>query len=193
VRDLGVDDEEPLEWFWPPTAPVGYDGAPKPTDETIQRQHSPWTAPTRLTKTDHTWRLAYGEAIAQKPDPPQEYAESSHLLDDLRRIEWWPMTVQEAGKIQAERLMHTTRAAAYDLHSQGFTISTEPYETRMRELHDRMRSNKTAHLGDREARKWAGDLGARLSLIDAEAWASAVRTARAGGEGWSVSGPESRQ
>lgn len=23
VRDLGVDDEEPLEWFWPPTAPIG--------------------------------------------------------------------------------------------------------------------------------------------------------------------------
>ena len=35
-----------------------------------------------------------------------------------------------------------------------------------------------------------GDLASRSLLNDAEAWASAVRTARAGGEGWEVNGPD---
>lgn len=160
VADLGVGDEEPLEWFWPPTAPVGYGGLPEWSDEAIQHRphlygprHSPWTVPTRLTKTADRWRLEYGEAIAQEPDQAQEYAEDAALLDDLERIEWWPMRVEEAKRIQAERVMHTTHADAYDQHSLGFTLRTEPYDSRMNELRDRIWSEKPVRMGDPEAWK----------------------------------------
>ena len=35
-----------------------------------------------------------------------------------------------------------------------------------------------------------GDLHAQNMLVDAEAWASAVRTARAGGDGWDANPPK---
>lgn len=196
VADLNVDDEEPLEWFWPPTAPVGYGGLPEYVDDVMRRRpgmfisrKTPWVAPTRLTKVGDRWRLDYGQAIAQKPDKPRYYSAETELIADLEQIEWWPMRVEEAREIRAYRLLETTTAAAHDQHHQA-TFPTAPYA--------RWQDDLQAHLlyeqsGDRaeqpDTPRTDGNLEARLRLIDADIWASAVRTARAGGEGWGANGP----
>ncbi|MGJ9426404.1 hypothetical protein ACHABX_11255 [Nesterenkonia halotolerans] len=59
VTDLDVDDEEDLEWFWPPTAPLNYRGHPEwvPPSVRVRPQmagrprSTPWTVPTRITGT----------------------------------------------------------------------------------------------------------------------------------------------
>ncbi len=193
--------DEPIEWFWPPTAPVGYGGLPEWSDLAMQKRpqmyghrHTPWTKPTRITRTDRGWLLQYGEAMAQAPDEAVEYSDDAELLADLRRIEWWPMSIDEAEQLQAERLLHTTCADAHNLHSRAFFMLTEPYCTRRNEILEHLFSNTKVTVGDvmegkNDAWKWTGDLQARLRLIDAEMYASAVRSARAGGEGWDTSGP----
>lgn len=202
VADLGVPDDEALEWFWPPTAPVGYRGLPEPDDEVRQRRpqmhgprETPWNMPTRIKKVASGWYVEYGEAIAQAADDPTLHDDDASLLTDLERIECWPMSVDEARRIRIDRLYAVTVAIAGDDHYQGFDI-TEPYASRSNAIrphlmHDRGRAVGLPDVDPPSTPRARGDLSAQMHLIDAEAWASAVRTARAGGEGWSPSGRES--
>lgn len=196
VTDLDVADDEPLEFFWPPTAPVGYGGLAEWTaPEVLKRpqmfgpRQTPWMAPTRITRCPEGWRVRYGEAISQEPDPSTVHPTDKALLGDLPRIEWWPMSVEEAKELQEQRVLHTTWADAYDQHSLGYLIRTEPYEGRLLELRERVYTDTPVIVTD-DAWKWAGDLKARTRIIDGEAWASAVRSARAGGHDWDTSGPK---
>lgn len=200
---LDVADDQPIEWFWPPTAPVGYGGLPEWSDAAMQKRpnmyghrHTPWIKPTRITQTDSGWLLEYGEALAQTPDESIAYTDDAELLADLNRIEWWPMSIDDAEQLQAKRLLHTTRADAHNLHRMAFMMITEPYCTRRNETLERLYSDTKVTVGDvmngkNDAWKWTGDLRARLRLIDAEMYASAVRSARAGGKDWDTSGPTS--
>ena len=84
VADLTVREGESLEWFWPPTAPVGYGGLPEWGDEIMQRRpqmfgprQTPWTRPTRITGTGAVWTLEYGEATAQKPAARTRYLDAA--------------------------------------------------------------------------------------------------------------------
>lgn len=197
VADLNVADDAPLEFFWPPTAPLWYGGLPERSNLAARKRSemsaprpTPWVRPTRIARVGSVWRIDYGEAIAQAPDTRIEHTEDKSLLDDLPRIEWWPMPVDEARRTQHERVLHTTYADAYNQHSLGYFIRTEPYESRLQEVYDRIRSKTPIMMDDPDPFKWAGDLHARARIIDGEMWASAVRTAHAGGEGWGTSGPE---
>ncbi|MFV4913991.1 hypothetical protein PFZ49_10670 [Microbacterium lacticum] len=195
VANLDIDDDEPLEFFWPPTAPIGYGRESdnpfsppgRPPEMTAPRE-TPWILPTRIARIPSGWRVEYGEAIAQQPDDPVEYADDKALLDDLPRIEWWPMSVKEARELEHQRVLHTTYADAYDDHSLGYRIQTEPYAGRRHEIFERLRGRIQVTMADPDAWRWSGDLHARLRIIDGQMWASAVRTARAGGDGWSISG-----
>lgn len=192
VAALDVADDEPLEFFWPPTAPVHYGGLPEWRDRPAEHRpdlhpprRTPWTAPTRITRTDTGWLLVYGQAIAQDPDEPVEYTSDEVLMADLERIEWWPMSVDEAHQIQRERLYVVTAAAANDDHYQGFTI-TEPYGSRITELMEHVRFDAVQQNGlgaadEPSTSRPRGNLDARMKLIDAAAWASAVRTSRVAG------------
>lgn len=181
VADLNVDDEEDLEWFWPPTAPVNYCGHQEwvPPEVRVRPQmgvprETPWIVPTRVTGAGSSWRVDYGEALAQKPALSAQYLDEASLLADLERIEWWPMTVRETKQLQAERVMSVTTAWAWDNYYLSGVV-TEPYGSRM---------DKISALRELPPEKRPlGRLDARYLLVDAEAWASAVRTARAGGSG----------
>ncbi|MFT4258134.1 hypothetical protein [Microbacterium sp.] len=186
VTNLDVADDAPLEFFWPPTAPVGYgdhtEAAPRRPPEMSSSRPNPWTRPTTITHVGSGWLVEYGAAIAQAPDAPIEHTDDDALLADLPRIEWWPMSVDEAGRLEHERVLRTTYADAYDQHSLGYGIMTEPYLSRLREVCDRIYSNPAVMTDDPQPWRWAGDLRARARIIDGEMWASAVRTARAGGD-----------
>lgn len=187
VVDLDVDDEEDLEWFWPPTAPLNYRGHPEwvPPEVRVRPQmaghprSTPWAAPTRVTGAGGSWRVDYGEATALKPHIPHHYLDEASLLSDLERIEWWPMSIEEARRLQGERLLSVTTAWARNNHYLSGDV-TQPYGSRFDEI---------SALRDlpREQRP-LGKLDARYLLVDAEAWASAVRTARVGGAEWPGSG-----
>lgn len=191
VVDLDVADDEPLEYYWPPTAPARYgeqsDQPAEDPSQLPQTASTPWTAPTRISRTDAGWSVHYGEAVAQRPDEPLEHTDDAALLADLSRIEWWPMSVDEALRIQQERLFTVTTAAAHDDHYQDVTL-TEPYTSRWKELMEHRRVDAAQKHGwDAAATpstaRPRGDIDAQLTLLDAAAWASAVRTARAGGAG----------
>ncbi|MFD4420261.1 hypothetical protein ACFWN7_02010 [Agromyces sp. NPDC058484] len=197
VADPNVPDGEPLEWFWPPTAPVGYGGLPDWSHDTMQsRPHlygprqTPWTSPTRITSTRTGWLLEYGRAIAQDPDEPREYSDSAELIAELERIQWWPMDVQEAKRIREQRIASTTAALARDDHYRT-ALPTEPYASRLNAIRKHT-LREQSHADDKAPSmpRQAGDLTAQFLLVDADAWASAVRTARAGGAGWGPNGPE---
>lgn len=136
---------------------------------------TPWTLPTRITATGGAWKVSYGEVVSQKPKRPRWYRDEASLLADLERIEWWPMTVKEAHRIQAERLKSVAGAWARDDHYLSGPI-TEPYGSRMEEI-----SAQRQLPPEQQPR---GSLDAQYLLVDAEAWASAERTARAGGPRW---------
>jgi hypothetical protein len=108
------------------------------------------------------------------------------LLADIEGIECWPMSVEESLQIRMERVFQATCAAAHNEHYLGFTY-TEPYVTRynlvMRQLRlEKAQGGVHGAVAVPAPSRPRGDLNAQLLLIDAEAWASAVRTARAGGE-----------
>lgn len=200
VADLNAGEGEPLEWFWPPTAPVGYGGIPDWSDDVMMRRpemfgprQTPWTRPTRVTRAGSLWTLKYGEAIAQKPDALREYADEEILLADLERIECWPMTVEETREIQAARLLESTTANATDAHYRA-VFRTEPYASRGNAIRAHQvfedRSDRDARSAERPSvPRMPGSLTAQQMLVDAQAWASAVRTARTGGSGWGINGP----
>lgn len=175
-------NDETIEWIWPPTAPVGYAGQPEWTDPGVRvRPHfdvprvSPWTAPTRLLQhANATWELQYGAAHAQPADESRRYSDHTELLADLERFESWPMSLEEWRRLSQERLWVTTVAAAENTHYLSMTI-TEPYGSRFDAI-----SASEITVRDEQA-QWR--------LVDAEAWTSAVRTARAGGPDWGPNGP----
>ncbi|QYF73329.1 hypothetical protein [Cryobacterium sp. PAMC25264] len=194
-----VSDQEPLEWFWPPTAPILYGGVPAPIDEeTRQRPHmlipvqTPWKKPTRITRTGTTWTVRYGTAPAQKPARVRKYPDDAALMNDLERLECWPMTIEETRQIRAVRVIQVLNANAQDDFYPAMFV-TEPYASRMNALQAHQTSEATrAPLP--AADTWRpprapGDLRSQLILLEAEAWASAVRTVRAGGTGWNMDGP----
>ncbi|WP_417219582.1 hypothetical protein [Arthrobacter sp.] len=201
VTDLFVSDGETLEWFWPPTAPVGYGGLPDWSDDIMRLRpgmfgprQTPWMWPTRVTRTESVWTLEYGEATAKKPDTPREYTNDEALLADLERIECWPMTISETREIQAARLLESTTANATDAHYRA-VFRTEPYASRGNAIRAHQlfedRNDRDARNAERPSvPRMPGNLTAQQMLVDAQAWASAVRTARAGGSGWGINGPE---
>lgn len=138
-------------------------------------RETPWAAPTRITGAGGPWKVDYGETQALEPGISQDYPDGASLLADLDRIEWWPMTVEEARRIQEERVLGVATAWARNDHYLACPV-TEPYGSRMDEI-----SAQRKRL--REQRP-LGNIDAQYLLVDAEAWASAVRTARAGGPEW---------
>lgn len=201
IADLNVSEREPLEWFWPPTAPVGYGGIPDWSDDVMMRRpemfgprQTPWKRPTRVARTGAVWTLEYGEAIDQKPDALQEYAEEEILLADLERIECWPMSISETREIQAARLLESTTANATGAHYRA-VFRTEPYASRgnairAHQLFEDRLDGEAVNAERTSVPRMPGSLTAQQMLVDAQAWASAVRTARAGGSGWGINGPE---
>ena len=201
VADLSVGKGEPLEWFWPPTVPVGYGGLPDRGDETMQLRpqlfgprQTPWTRPTRITATRAgAWILEYGEATTQRPILPRKYEQDAELIADLKRIECWPMTVEETHEIRIARVFDVTTAMAHNAHYLGVLL-TEPYSSRQNLIRANQRYEHSQCRGTpgnemRPVTRLSGDLASQSLLNDAEAWGSAVRTTRAGGDGWGVNGP----
>jgi len=200
VADLSVGRGEPLEWFWPPTAPVGYGGLPDWGDETMQRRpqlfgprQTPWTRSTRITGTGSVWTLEYGEAVARKPAARRIYRDTSTLIADIERIECWPMTIDKTRVIREARVFDVTTALAHDVHYLAL-FPIEPYASRRNRIRahqqfEQARSQGADGIKPPPVARIHGDLQAQSMLLDAEAWASAVRTARAGGAGWDLNGP----
>lgn len=201
VADLGVDDAEPLEWFWPPTAPTGYGTQGGPASDSQHGEHrsahrraheSPWREPTRIVQDTTGWTVHYGAATAQDPDAAVHYADASALLEELIRIEWWPMPLAEVEQVRQHRVLEITTATAHDEHYRA-VVTTEPYTSRLAAILQHRESEDERRRGGKEpapstARR-AGDLTAQAVLVEADAWASAVRTARAGGSEWGLGGP----
>ena len=190
VADLKVADDQPLKWFWPPTAPVGYAGHPEWIDPGLRARPqmqtprlTPWRVPTRIIGAGASWLLQYGEATARAPDKPISYTEDSALINDLERLEWWPMTVEEARQIQTERLFDVTTAWARDEHYVSCDV-TDPYGSRFDRLnpHRRYENNQNDDsVEPPSSPRPRGNLESQWLLNEAEAWASAVRTQRAAG------------
>ena len=201
AKDLSVGTTEPVEWFWPPTAPVGYGGLPDWSDEAMQRRPqlfgprlTPWIRPTRISgTTTGTWILEYGEATALQPAALRRYEQDAELVAELERTECWPMTVEETQQLRVARVFAVATATAHNAHYLGVLL-TEPYASRQNLIRANQRFEDSQYRGtaDTEPRpvaRLSGDLASQSLLNDAEAWASAVRTARVGGDGWGVNGP----
>lgn len=82
---------------------------------------------------------------------------------------------------------------AHDQHHLACPV-TEPYGSRFDAItghrrHQGDRARGDAAAGPPSSPRPRGSLDAQWLLIDAEAWTSAVRTARAGGTGWGMNGP----
>ena len=201
VNDLSVGAAEPLESFWPPTAPAGYGGLPDWSDEPMQRRPqlfgprlTPWIRPTRMSgTTTGIWIVEYGEATALQPTALQKYEQDAELVAGLERIECWPMTVEEAQQLRVARVFEVTTAMAHNAHYLGVLL-TEPYASRQNLIRVNQSYEHSQYRGTpgnelQPVARLSGDLASQSLLNDAEAWASAVRTARAGGDGWGVNGP----
>lgn len=193
IKRLDAGSDEPLEWFWPPTAPHGYGGHDLRDDRRRALPSSPppttpWRQPTRLKQTADGWTVCFGEADHAPAAPSEHYASPSALKDELARIEWWPMDPQEAQQLQHNRILTVVHAWATNTFYQACTI-TEPYASRLRAIDSREKSAQRAREGDVGSSAppaenalpahWAGGIPmAQRLLVDAEAWVSAQRTAR---------------
>lgn len=204
VTNIDVADDEPLEYFWPPTAPIGYGGLEERKDELLLRRYGidprsrpcPWLSPTTIMRKGSDWQVTYGRAIAQEPDPTKELDDAT-LLDRIVEIEWWPMSPQRARRLKAERILTVAECVAYDqFYMVSCMTETEPYMSRIdeiRKLIEQDQELKASRDGQPYVNgRWIdpdGDLPMRISLIEAEAWASAIRNVEAGGNGWTLEGP----
>lgn len=195
VTDLEVDSEAPLQWYWPPTAPAGLGGHPElDEDGAHPAPETPWTIPTRITRQGNDWRVDYGAAAAQIAGRSELFSDGRALLDELLRIEFWPMAPEEAHRLRAGRIVEVTTAIARDDHYRACYL-TEPYASRLEAINghrmaEYYRGRKRGVERPSTPRQ-QGDLTAQMVLIEADAWVSAMRTARAGGRGWGVNGRES--
>lgn len=195
VANLDIGDDEPLEFFWPPTAPIGYGresdelpASPGRPPEMTAPPETPWILPTRIARIDSGWRVEYGEAIAQPSDDPVEYGDDKALLQDLPRIEWWPMSVEEARRARASaRAAHDVRGRVRrpqpglphpDRALRGPTA--RDLRTASRQDPDDDGGPRRMALVRRPARQVAHHRRPDVGL--------SRRTARAGGDGWSISG-----
>lgn len=198
-RGWAIADQEArrgssIVWYWPPTAPAGY--RQRTDDDGGSCRETPWTAPTRLTRTREGWYLEYGSAVGQPPARPELYTDEDELVTNLGRIEWWPMHINEVQELRVKRIAEVTMALASDDHYRACT-PTEPYASRLEHLrehirHEHRRSRPRDRARPSTPRK-PGDLTAQFLLADADAWVSAMRTARAGGKGWATSGPSTQR
>ena len=151
----GAADSDALDWVWPPTAPIGYRAlrdwvspAARARPGMCVPRRTPWTAPTRILQhPDTVWELRYGEALAQQPDTPKRVAADAELLDDLDRIESWPMGVEERRREERNRLWETTAADAHNDHCLGMPI-TEPYGSRLDEIDARREARAGIRIDD---------------------------------------------
>lgn len=201
VTDPNVSDDESMEWFWPPTAPTGYGGQRSPVSETQHRfprfyrpPRTPWTSPTRFSQDGENWTLQYGSAIGQEPEVSRMFRDMDDLVADLERIECWPMSVAEFRRLRADRIIAVTSALARDEHYLAFDI-TEPYASRLAAISEHRRfETPRQHLlfepAPPQSIRLRGDLTAQCLLADGDAWASSVRTIRAGGVGWDPDGDD---
>lgn len=191
VAELEVDSDAPLQWYWPPTAPAGYGSAAESRGE--DPAETPWTVPTRITREGDGWKVEYGAAAAQTPGRPELFPDGRALLDELSRIECWPMAAGEAHRLRAGRIVEVTMAVARDDHYRACSM-TEPYASRLEAINGhRMAEHPRGRrrgINPPSTPRQQGDLTAQMILTEADAWVAAMRTARAGGRGWSVNGRE---
>lgn len=200
VTSLDVTDETPLEWYWPPTAPAEYGGRPQRVvvhsvhNQRLEvAQRSPWRTPTRLIRLGKLWYLRYGSAIALEPDASRVYTDERGLIMDLENIECWPMTREEARQLRNERIIEEVTAAARG-HLIREGIITEPYESRLQDIATQLHYEDAEPAGRHDVsrpttRRRRGDLAAQAMVVRAEAWASHVRSERAGGPDWNPNKP----
>lgn len=182
LADASTDSRAPLQWLWPPTC-----GA--------EDEESPWIAPTRITQRDGSWRVDFGATDAVRPARSETYidADPDALQSQLDRIEIWPMPLAEAQRLRKTRIVEVTRLKTWKRLSRNFHW-TEPYLGRLAKLQERQRRE---HQRTRRRAFDPGDMPLRQAYmaalethIEASAWLSALRTARAGGKGWSIKGRE---
>ncbi|MBM7795294.1 hypothetical protein [Pseudoglutamicibacter cumminsii] len=201
LADTNVADDEELSWFWPPTAPVGFGGLPEWSGRlaklpagTLPPRRTPWTKPTTLRKVNGAWHLEFGQAPQLEARETTKYSNEYDLLQDLKAIECWPLTVEENRDIRMHWLYQAMKAESR--HDHYRTVRpTEPYATRIEELQEHVDWENDALEAARTGRELPappqrarphGDVKAKLLMAEAESWASAVRTARVGGPGWSI-------
>ncbi|WP_040168224.1 hypothetical protein [Microbacterium gorillae] len=175
--------ERPVTWVWPPTTvdggiPGGYTDFPG--GRIFTRPPRPWTLPTRVSTRDDGWLVEFGRTATLPPAPARTFADPAALLTALEEIEWWPLSVAEAREIQYDRIIASVHAAAYDQFMEGGEI-TEPYASRLTELRRPDRHGSPA--SPPWVSRFEGNVNAVRTLIEAEAWASDVRTGRAANGG----------
>ncbi|MGJ9373316.1 hypothetical protein [Nesterenkonia sp. CF4.4] len=90
---LDVDEEEGLEWYWPPPAPINYRGHPERVSPAARvrplmtfPRPAPWIVPSRITGAGGSRRVDYGGALAQEPGLSGQSLDEASLLADLERI-----------------------------------------------------------------------------------------------------------
>lgn len=124
------------------------------------------TGDTSLHGEQATWRSSQTR---------RSFTADAELLEDLDRIEYWPRSVEERRREERNRLWNTTVADAHNDHYLGMPI-TEPYGSWLDEI-DARREARDGRVDDAHSSELEfEDVHAQRRLVDAAAWASAVRT-----------------